>query len=216
MSGTVWGFSVRKAGLIFIISLFLTGIPVQGVCAFTDGSDCTAFDRCSFNSVSGTYAERQVKEMDFLLSPNGDPAAIMFAGPAADLNGSQSPASTKDMMFHASLVDYGDIQYFIEEHSDKNSLYSYTVDAEAICDRSLPEIEKEGLMYPKGPVISFGYDLKMRVFAGIDYRYKESGSGEDMGILRVYEIINENAGELDPLYEFPPVIFSRAHMPYLD
>ncbi|UUX93197.1 hypothetical protein [Methanoplanus endosymbiosus] len=200
---------------LLILFLILTGIFVQGASASVS---LTAFDRCSFNSVSGTYAERQVKEIDFLLSPNGDPAAIMFAGPAADFSGLQYPESRKFLKhnYPANPADSGSMQYFIEEHSERNSPYSYTVNAGEICDRSLPEIEEEGLMYPDGPVISFGYDLKLRVVAGIDYRYKESGSGDDIGIFRVYEIINKNAGELDPLYEFPPVIFSRAHMPYLD
>ena len=216
MSGTVWGFSVRNVGVIFIISLFLTGILVQGVCAFTEGSDCTAFNRCSFNSVSGTYAERQVKEMDFLLSPNGDPSAIMFAGMPENLSGTEYQRYTAYSKLPASLADSWDIQYFIEEHSGKNSPYSYTVDAGEICDSSLPEIEEEGLMYPNGPVISFGYDLKLRVVAGIDYRYKESGSGDDIGILRIYEIISRNAAEIDPLYEYPPVIFCREHPVYPD
>ena len=188
------------------------------VSAFTD---LTAFDRCSFNSVSGTYAERQVKEIDFLLSPNGDPAAIMFAGPASDFSGLQYPESRKFLkhQYPANLADSGSMQYFIEEHSERNSPYSYTVNAEEICDRSLPEIEEEGLLYPDGPVISFGYDYKLRVCVGFDYRYKLHLNGENFrhpAIFRVYEIISKNAGELDPLYEYPPVIFSRAHAPYPD
>jgi hypothetical protein len=210
------GFNIIKWGAILVLSLFLTGIPVQGVCAFTVGTDRSVFDKCGSNSVSGTYAERQVKEIDFLLSPNGDPSAILFAGSADDFSGPDYQGCTNDLKFHSSLVDFGDIQYFIEEHSGRNSRYSYTVDAGAICDRSLPEIENGGLMYPDGPVISFGYDLKLRVVAGIDYRYKESGSGDDIGIFRVYDIINRNAAEIDPLYEFPPVIFSRGHVVYLD
>lgn len=113
---------------LLILFLILTGIFVQGASASVS---LTAFDRCSFNSVSGTYAERQVKEIDFLLSPNGDPAAIMFAGPAADFSGLQYPESRKFLKhnYPANPADSGSMQYFIEEHSERNSPYSYTVNA---------------------------------------------------------------------------------------
>lgn len=138
---------------------------------------------------------------------------------ANDLNADSYKAVAAAYTQHL-IVSYGPVPVYDQNGTviekgvsgkltDSQDMKNWYKSMNAIVDKTQGTLEKRGLYYPKGPVVSYGYDLLGTITVGIDKKSRLTAESQD----EIYQIIKSESEKQG--FDNVPVIFVSDEIPKL-